>query len=79
LEYRAIELALVQIEYLVTDYTPKNYYFIERGWNCRWNFKIPEEVARIRKKEANKKVKEANRKHQRNLIGRLNKQIRENL
>jgi hypothetical protein len=28
LEHGAIELALVQIEYLVINYTPKNYYSI---------------------------------------------------
>jgi hypothetical protein len=33
-------------------------------------------VARIQKKEANKKIKEANRKHQQNSIGGLNKQVR---
>jgi hypothetical protein len=31
LEYGAIEPALVQIEYLITNYIPRNYYFIERG------------------------------------------------
>jgi hypothetical protein len=79
LKHRAIEPALVQIEFLVTNYTPKDYYSIERGWNCGWNFKTSEEVARIRKKEANKKVKDANRKHQQDSIGGLNKQVRGNL
>jgi hypothetical protein len=79
LEYGAIKLALVQIEFLVTNYKLRDYYSIERGWNRGWNFKTPEEVTIIRKKKTNKRIKEANRKYQQKSIGKLNKQVQENL